>query len=91
MKSICIGQWILIFLASLFRNFKDLCKDLELKVAFGVGKNFAVYSVNNICSILGLDKNKMMSIFHAFSGCDTTSFHGRGRQVHGNLWCHFQM
>ena len=73
-----------MFLSSLFRTFhflKDLCEDLELKVAFGVGKDFAVYSVNNICSTLCLDKSKIMSIFHAFSGCDTTSsFHGREKK-----------
>ena len=84
MKSICIRTVdtdILIILISKFHFLKDLCKDLELKVAFGVGKDFAVYSVNNICSTLGLDKSKIMSIFHAFSGCDTTSsFHGRGKK-----------
>ena len=84
MKSICIRTVdidILIILISKFHFLKDLCKDLELKVAFGVGKDFAVYSVNNICSTLGLDKSKIMSIFHTFSGCDTTSsFHGRGKK-----------
>ena len=84
MKSICIRTMdtdILIILISKFHFLKHLCKDLELKVAFGVGKDFAVYSVNNICSTLGLDKSKIMSIFHAFSGCDTTSsFHGRGKK-----------
>ena len=71
MKSICIRTVdtdILIILISKFHFLKDLCKDLELKVAFGVGKDFAVYSVNNICSTLGLDKSKIMSISHAFSG-----------------------
>ena len=84
MKSTCIRTVdtdILIILISKFHFLKDLCKDLELKAAFGVGKNFAVYSVNNICSTLGLDKSKIMSIFHAFSGCDTTSsFHGRRKK-----------
>ena len=94
MKSICIRTVdtdILTILISQFHFLKDLCKDLELNVAFGVRKNFVVYSVNTICSTLGLDKSKLMSIFHTFSGCDTTSsFHGRGRKVHGNLGCHFQ-
>ena len=88
MKSICIRTVdtdILIILVSKFHFLghflKDLCKDLELKVAFGVRKDFAVYSVNNICSTLGLDKSKIMSIFHAFSDYDTTSsFHGRGKK-----------
>ena len=94
MKSICIRTVdtdILTIHISKFHFLKDLCKDLERKVAFGVRKNFVVYSVNNICSTFGLDKSKIMSIFHTFSGCDTTSsFHGRGRKVHGNLGCHFQ-
>ena len=82
---------ILTILISKFHFLKDLCKDLELKVAFGVRNNFVVYSVNNIFSTLGLDKSKVMSIFHTFSGRGTTSsFHGRGRKVHGNLGCHFQ-
>ena len=84
LKSICIRTVdtdILIILISKFHFLKDLCKDLELKVAFGIGKDFAVYSVNNICSTLGPDKSKIMSIFHAFSGCDTiSSFHGRGKK-----------
>ena len=84
MKSICIRTVdtdILIILIWKFHFLKDLCKDLELKVAFGVRKDFAVYSVNNICSTLGFDKSKIMSMFHAFSGCDTTSsFHGRGKK-----------
>ena len=72
---------ILIILISKFHLLKDLCKNLELKAAFGVRKNFAVYSVNNICPTLGLDKNKIMSTFRAFSGCDTTSsFHRRGKK-----------
>ena len=45
MKSICIRTVdtdILIILISKFHFLKDLCKDLELKVAFGMGKDFAV-------------------------------------------------
>ena len=84
MKSICIRTIdtdILISVISKFYFLKDLCQDLELKVAFGVGKDFAVYSVNNACSTLGLDKSKIMSSFHAISGCDTTSsFHERRKK-----------
>ena len=84
MKSIgirIVDTDILIILISKFHFLKDLCKNLELKIAFGVGMDFAVYSVNNICSTLGLGKSKIMSIFHAFSGCDTTSsFQGRGKK-----------
>ena len=55
-----------------------LFADLELSIAFGVGKDFVFYSIN---SKIGSETSKILALFHAFSGCDTTSsFHGKGKK-----------
>ena len=59
----------------------------ELWIAFGVGKSFRYLSVHSISEALGMDKSRSLSMFHAFTGCDQTSFFsGRGKKTSWNAW-----
>ena len=54
----------------------------DIWVAFGMGKKFRYYSINRICSSLGQQKSQAMPMYHAFTGCDTTSsFRERGKKI----------
>lgn len=45
----------------------------ELWVAYGAGKHFYYLSIHDIVSSLGAEVAMAVSMFHAFTGCDTTS------------------
>lgn len=52
----------------------------ELWVAYRVGKHFCYVPVHYIVSSHGAEVAIAMLVFHAFTGCDTTSvFAGRGK------------
>ena len=52
-----------------------------------MGKNFQYLSVNAIHESLGESKARALPMFHAFSGCDTTSsFQGRGKKRAWEAW-----
>ena len=57
--------------------------EIELRVTFEAGKQFRYIHVNDICIKLGEDITKSLHFFHAFSGCDTTSFFNGDRQENG--------
>ena len=42
-------------------------------VAFGMGKHYRFYNINAICAWLGEPQSRALPVFHAYSGCDTTS------------------
>ena len=51
----------------------------EIWVAFGTGKNFRFYSIKAISTCIGEQNARALPVFHAWSGCDTTSaFRGKG-------------
>lgn len=51
-------------------------------IAFGTGKHFQYISIDIICEALGPRKAKALPLFHAITGCDTTSsFQGKGKNV----------
>ena len=59
----------------------------DIWVAFGMSKNFRFYSINSICASLGENKSRSLPVFHAFSGCDTTSaFKGKGKRSAWQAW-----
>jgi len=42
---------------------------------------------NNICKSLGEQKSQALPMFHAYSGCDTTSaFNGKGKKSAWRAW-----
>ena len=52
----------------------------DIWVAFE-GKKFRFYSINYICASLGELKARALPVFHALTGCDTTSaFRGKGKK-----------
>ena len=59
----------------------------DIWVAFGTGKNFRLYSINAICTYLGKERTQALPIFHALTGCDTTSaFRGKGKKSAWQAW-----
>ena len=59
----------------------------ELWVAFGVGKHFRYIPIHDIANQLGADKTLALPLFHALTGCDTTSFFaGKGKKSMWQTW-----
>lgn len=59
----------------------------DIWVAFGMGKHFRHLNINTICNSLGECKSKALPLFHAFTGCDSTSsFSGRGKKSCWGAW-----
>ena len=56
----------------------------DIWVAFGKGR---FYSINYICASLGELKARALPVFHALTGCDTTSaFRGKGKKSAWQAW-----
>lgn len=54
----------------------------ELWIAFGVGKKYRFIAIHEIVLKLGDAKSESLAGFHAFTGCDNTSFFcGRGKKT----------
>jgi hypothetical protein len=53
--------------------FREMCADVKLWVAFGIDKHFALHNINDWCQENCFGLCHSLSIFHAFTGCDTTS------------------
>ena len=61
--------------------------NINLWLAFGVGKSLTFISANSLANSLGPDKSKALLFFHAFSGSDTTSsFAGKGKKTAFEAW-----
>ncbi|XP_037047284.1 uncharacterized protein LOC119082058 [Bradysia coprophila] len=62
----------------------------HLWISFGTKKNFRYIPIHKIVDNLGIEKSKALSLFHALSGCDTTSSsHGRGKKTFWDTWSIF--
>jgi len=63
-------------------HLKLFCKDINIWIAFGVGKNFSYYHIIALYEDLGKEIPLGLPVFHSFTGCDTTSgFYGRGKKL----------
>ena len=81
---------IVVILIGKFFDMQLHYPEIELWVAFGVGKHFRYIHVNAICIKLGKDISRSLPVFHAFSGCDTTScFYGIGKKTALKAWKSF--
>lgn len=59
----------------------------ELWIAFGTGKHFRYIPAHKIAALLGKDKCTALPVFHAVTGCDTTSsFVGKGKKSAWDTW-----
>lgn len=78
---------VVVIVVGMFHHLKTIQRNLDLWVAFGMGCNFKLLSVNAICA--GLDEawSTSLPVFHTLSGCDTTSaFYGKGRSSAWQAW-----
>ena len=62
----------------------------ELWVAFGTGKGFRHLAAHEMAKALGPKRCIALTMFHAFTGCDTvSSFCGRGKKTAWDTWMNF--
>ena len=63
----------------------------ELWIVFGVGKKYRYISVHDIALHLGEQNDEALAGFHAFTGCDQTSFFsGKGRKTAFRIYNSFK-
>lgn len=78
---------VVVVLVGKFYFLKESKPDLDLWVAFGMGRNFKFISINAIYSRLGEARSRSLPVFHALSGCDTTSsFFGKSKISAWKAW-----
>ena len=59
----------------------------EIWIAFGTGQHFRYIGAHCIAQALGPEKSSVLSVFHAFTGCDTVSaFYGKGKKSAWDAW-----
>lgn len=62
----------------------------EVWLAFGTGKQFKYFPINEIARSLGPQKSLALPVFHAFTGCDTVSFFaGKSKKSAWGTWSVF--
>ena len=71
---------VVAILIGKFHHFVSFCQSLNIWVAFGASKYFTYYHINAICQKLGIERSIALPVFHSFTGCDTTSFYGKGKR-----------
>ena len=64
---------VVVILAGTFHDLVATQPLADIWVAFGMGKNYRFYHITAICESLGEPQSRALPVFHAFSGCDTTS------------------
>ena len=75
---------IIVILLGQFEEISELCPDIDLWIAFGVGKDFAFHEE------IGANTARALPVFHPFSGCDTTSsFLGKSKRNVWKVWKSF--
>ena len=77
---------VVVILVGLFFDLVTIQPSCDFWIAFGMGKNYRLYHINSICESLGEPRSRALPVFHAFSGCDTTSaFNGKGKKSQASL------
>ena len=62
----------------------------EVWISFGVGRHHRYIAAHEIAHAMGPCKARSLAMFHAFTGCDTTSFFaGRGKKTAWDTWAVF--
>lgn len=78
---------IVVILVGKFGRLIAERSDADIWIAFGMRKHFTFISVNRVCASLGETKAACLPVFHALSGCDTTSaFVGKGKHSAWQAW-----
>ena len=75
---------VLVILIGQFFYLQQLRSLIDIWIAFGVGKNYCFYSIYHISLDLG-ERSNALPMFHAFTGCSTTSsFFRKEKKLPGN-------
>ena len=78
---------VVVILVGKFDRLIAERSDADIWIAFGMGKHFHFISGNRVCVSLGEIRSRCLPVFHALSGCDTTSaFVGKGKQSAWQAW-----
>lgn len=78
---------VVIILVGKFHDMYLRNPQAEIWVAFGMGTHFSFISINDICFALGDLRSRALPVFHAFTGCDTTStFYNKGKKSAWQAW-----
>ena len=82
---------VVVIVVGAFRALAGIQPLADIWVAFGMGKNYRLLSINAICDSLGEPKAQALPVFHALTGCDTNSaFKGKGKKTAWQAWQVFQ-
>jgi hypothetical protein len=78
---------VVVILIGKFHDILLLYPQAVIWVAFGMGKDFCFFHINDICASLGKDWSQSLPVFHAMTGCDTTSaFNFKGKKSAWQAW-----
>ena len=78
---------VVVLLTAFFLQFSQYNVDVVLSVEFGTGAARKIYSINSVYNHLGEGESLGIMFFHAFTGCDSTSFIFRkGKQSIFDAW-----
>jgi len=78
---------IVVILLGQFHEFLKVREEIELWIAFGSGKHFQQFRVNDLYEQLDKAVSRALPIFHAYSWCDTTSaFFRKGKKSAWQAW-----
>ena len=83
---------VIVILVGVFFELTKIQSCIDLWITFGVDKNFRFYSVNSICTNIGGAMSLSLPVFHALTGCDTTTaFRGKGKKLAWQAWQAYMM
>ena len=78
---------VTVILIGTFHKMLAFQSLVDIWVAFGTGKSYRFYHINTIFESLGELRSKALPVFHAYSGCDTTSaFNGKAKKSAWQAW-----
>ena len=78
---------IIVILVGAFVELTRVQPLADIWIAFRMGKDFRFYSLNAFCSALGDLRSRALPVFHALTGCDTSStFRGNRNKSAWQAW-----
>ena len=82
---------VVVVLIGVFHKLLLSQPKADIWVAFGVGKNYRLYSINALSTSLGTKRSQALPMLHAISGSDTTpAFWGKGKKSFWQAWMAFE-
>lgn len=78
---------VVVILVGKLSDLQKTNSSADIWVAFGMGRNFRFLSINSISAALGVARSLSLPVFHALTGCDTTStFFNKGKRSAWQAW-----